>query len=158
LGKELWAIGVLAEADASREAFRTLQTTSYIRYENLPLQTKTGECRDVEFVSNVYLENGHQVIQCNIRDISARTQAEADLQMWHGYHRRLGVMVRCATPPVRRHAWESAGNHCEARMTHVGSGAINVGRRPRLAPMIVSQEGCSIASPASNPCKPQQLS
>jgi len=34
----------------------------------------------VEFVSNVYLENGHQVIQCNIRDSTARTQAEAQVQ------------------------------------------------------------------------------
>jgi light-regulated signal transduction histidine kinase (bacteriophytochrome) len=33
----------------------------------------------VEFVSNVYAENGHQVIQCNIRDITARKQAEAEI-------------------------------------------------------------------------------
>ena len=80
LGKELWEIGVLKDADASQEAFRTLQATGYIRYEDLPLQTKAGARWDVEFVSNVYAENGHQVIQCNIRDISARTQAEADLR------------------------------------------------------------------------------
>ncbi len=79
LGKELWEIGVLTDAEASREAFRTLQATGYIRYEDLPLQTKAGARLDVEFVSNVYLENDHQVIQCNIRDISARTRAEADL-------------------------------------------------------------------------------
>jgi nitrogen-specific signal transduction histidine kinase/ActR/RegA family two-component response regulator len=34
----------------------------------------------VEFVSNVYVENGHQVIQCNIRDITARKQAEVQVQ------------------------------------------------------------------------------
>ena len=34
----------------------------------------------MEFVSNVYLENGHQVIQCNIRDITPRLQAEAQVQ------------------------------------------------------------------------------
>jgi len=33
----------------------------------------------VEFVSNVYVENGHQVIQCNIRDITARKQIEERL-------------------------------------------------------------------------------
>jgi PAS domain S-box-containing protein len=80
LGKELWEIGVLADAKASQEAFRTLLATGYIRYEDLPLQTKAGARRDVEFVSNVYLENGHQVIQCNIRDIAARTQAEAKIR------------------------------------------------------------------------------
>jgi PAS domain S-box-containing protein len=77
LGKELWEIGVLTDAAASQDAFRVLQETGYIRYEHLPLQTKAGARRDVEFVSNVYLENGHQVIQCNIRDITARLQAEA---------------------------------------------------------------------------------
>jgi hypothetical protein len=39
----------------------------------------------------------------------------------------------------------------------VGSGAMNVGRRPRRESMIVGQAGCSIASRASNECKPQQL-
>ena len=77
LGKELWEIGVLTDAEASREAFRTLQATGYIRYEHLPLQSKHGVRRDVEFVSNVYQEDSHPVIQCNIRDISARTQADA---------------------------------------------------------------------------------
>jgi signal transduction histidine kinase len=33
----------------------------------------------VEFVSNVYRENGTRVIQCNIRDITARHQAEVAL-------------------------------------------------------------------------------
>jgi PAS domain S-box-containing protein len=79
LGKELWEIGVLKDADASQEAFRALQATGYIRYEDLPLQTKGGARWDVEFVSNVYLENGHQVIQCNIRDITARKQADAEI-------------------------------------------------------------------------------
>jgi hypothetical protein len=38
----------------SREAFRALQATGYIRYDDLPLQTKAGMRRDVEFVSNVW--------------------------------------------------------------------------------------------------------
>jgi PAS domain S-box-containing protein len=79
LGKALWEIGVLTDAAASQEAFRVLQATGYIRYDDLPLQTNAGARRDVEFVSNVYLENGHQVIQCNIRDITVRKQAEAEI-------------------------------------------------------------------------------
>jgi PAS domain S-box-containing protein len=79
LGKELWEIGVLTDAAASQEAFRALQATGYIRYDDLPLETNAGVRRDVEFVSNVYLENGHQVIQCNIRDITVRTQADAEI-------------------------------------------------------------------------------
>jgi len=45
----------------------------------LPLQTNAGARRDVEFVNNAHPENGHQVIQCNIRDITVRTQAEVEI-------------------------------------------------------------------------------
>jgi diguanylate cyclase (GGDEF)-like protein/PAS domain S-box-containing protein len=80
LGKELWEIGLLKDAKASRVAFRALKDKGYIRYENLPLQTREGERREVEFVSNVYAEDGHQVIQCNIRDITAHKNAESVLR------------------------------------------------------------------------------
>ena len=76
IGKQLYEIGLLKDEAASAEAFRELQANGYIRYEDLPLQTKWGKRREVEFVSNVYAENGHQVIQCNIRDITVRKQAE----------------------------------------------------------------------------------
>ncbi len=68
LGKELWEIGVLRDKEESIVAFRKLQKMNYIRYEDLPLKTKGGETREVEFISNVYMEVERQVIQCNIRD------------------------------------------------------------------------------------------
>ena len=76
LGKMLWEIGPFRDIAASRVAFRKLQRKEYIRYDNLPLETKGRRHRHVEFVSNVYRENGTRVIQCNIRDITARHQAE----------------------------------------------------------------------------------
>ncbi|MDB6023554.1 MAG: putative Histidine kinase [Pedosphaera sp.] len=76
VGKELWEIGLLKDEKASRSAFRELQRKHFIRYENLPLQDKQGLHREVEFVSNLYDEDGHKVIQCNIRDITARKHAE----------------------------------------------------------------------------------
>jgi PAS domain S-box-containing protein len=79
LGKELWEIGLLKDEEASRTAFRELQETGFIRYEDLPLQTNTGVRREVEFVSNLYQENGSKVIQCNIRDITERKRAEHEL-------------------------------------------------------------------------------
>ena len=77
LGKELWEIGLLKDAQTSAAAFKELQKIGYIRYDNLPLQTKGGQGTAVEFVSNVYEENERQVIQCNIRDITARKTVEA---------------------------------------------------------------------------------
>ena len=59
---------------------RELQNNEYIRYEDIPLETKAGERKHVEFVSNVYLVNGYRVIQCNIRDITERKLAEDQLQ------------------------------------------------------------------------------
>jgi PAS domain S-box-containing protein len=79
LGKELWEIGLLKDEEASREAFRELQQNHSIRYDDLPLQSKTGKHHEAEFVSNLYDEDGRAVIQCNIRDITERKEAEAAL-------------------------------------------------------------------------------
>ena len=48
----------------------------YVRYEDLPLETKDGRKIAVEFVSNVYQAGDKKVIQCNIRDISERKNSE----------------------------------------------------------------------------------
>ena len=79
-GKTLWEIGPFKDVTASQNAFRLLQRQEYIRYDNLPLETKAGEHKQVEFVSNVYWVDDRRVIQCNIRDITARKKAEADFQ------------------------------------------------------------------------------
>jgi len=79
LGKELWEIGLLEDEEASQEAFRELQRERFIRYEDLPLQNQAGLRREVEFVSNLYDEDGLEVIQCNIRDITERKRAEREL-------------------------------------------------------------------------------
>jgi PAS domain S-box-containing protein len=81
LGKELWEIGLLKDEEASRAAFRELQEKHYIRYEDLPLQSKTGLRRDVEFVSNIYEEDGRNVIQCNVRDITERKRVADALRL-----------------------------------------------------------------------------
>jgi PAS domain S-box-containing protein len=75
-GKELWQIGLFQDIKESKAAFQQLQQQGYIRYRNLPLETKDGRRREVEFVSNVYREDHHHVIQCNIRDITEHAQLE----------------------------------------------------------------------------------
>jgi diguanylate cyclase (GGDEF)-like protein/PAS domain S-box-containing protein len=76
LGKQLWEIGLFEDIAANKIAFERLQREKYIRYEHLPLGAKDGKYKDVEFVSNVYLANGKEVIQCNIRDITDRKRYE----------------------------------------------------------------------------------
>ena len=80
MGKTLWEIGPFKDIGASRSAFADLQSKEYIRYEDLPLETKDGRRVDVEFVSNVYLVDHKRVIQCNIRDITERVLAEQALR------------------------------------------------------------------------------
>jgi PAS domain S-box-containing protein len=79
-GQHIWELGVFKDIAASKEAFRTLQSREYIRYEHLPLQTCDGRTVEVEFVSNIYLVDSIRVIQCNIRDITARRQTERALE------------------------------------------------------------------------------
>ena len=76
LGKKLWEIGPFKDKRISKIAFQELQTQEYIRYEDLPLETKDGGSIAVEFVSNVYVAGQKKVIQCNIRDITERKQAQ----------------------------------------------------------------------------------
>jgi len=79
LGKKLWEIGAFKDTETSKTAFRELQSNGYVRYEDLPLETKVGQPVFVEFVSNVYFVNHAKVAQCNIRNITARKQAEAEI-------------------------------------------------------------------------------
>jgi CRP/FNR family transcriptional regulator, cyclic AMP receptor protein len=77
IGLPLWEIGPFKDIKECKLAFLELQEKEYIRYESLPLETKDGRSIAVEFVSNVYgLSGGTRVIQCNIRDITKRKQAE----------------------------------------------------------------------------------
>ncbi|MGC1376969.1 MAG: diguanylate cyclase [Anaerolineales bacterium] len=80
IGKALWEIGPVKNIPASQQAMRQLQKNDYIRYEDIPLETKAGERKQVEFVSNVYMVNDWRVIQCNVRDITTRKRVEAYLQ------------------------------------------------------------------------------
>ena len=77
IGQRLWEIGLFKDIAANQAAFETLQRNEYIRYENLPLRSKAGKEIHVEFISNVYFVGSDKVIQCNIRDISARLVADA---------------------------------------------------------------------------------
>ena len=83
LGRRLWEVVPVHHQEACQSAFTELQRQKYIRHEHLPLQSKDGRHLEVEFVSNAYLVDDQEVIQCNIRDITQRRQAEAALRRAH---------------------------------------------------------------------------
>jgi len=80
LGKMLWEIGSFKDSEASKSTFLELQSQGYVRYDDLPLEASDERRIDVEFVSNVYTVGDKRVIQCNIRNITRRKQAEAKVR------------------------------------------------------------------------------
>jgi len=89
IGRHLRELGFLKDKAFARRAFTELKTNGYIRYEDLPLETREGRAINVEFISNIYLVGEKRIIQCNIRDVTERKQAEAALAL---AGRRLNLM------------------------------------------------------------------
>ncbi len=79
LGKTVGELSPFKDVVSNQAMLERLQKEGYVRYEDLPLKTKDGRDIAVEFVSNVYRAGDQQVIQCNIRDITNRKQAELAL-------------------------------------------------------------------------------
>ncbi|OGD19983.1 MAG: hypothetical protein A2W03_16050 [Candidatus Aminicenantes bacterium RBG_16_63_16] len=105
-GRKLWEIGPFKNVEASKTAFQELQKKGYIRFEDLPLETRSGRPIDVEFVSNAYPVDHKRVIQCNVRDITIRRQAEKDLQRHREQLEEL-VLARSAELTKREERYRS---------------------------------------------------
>jgi len=103
LGKKLWEVGPFADIEESKDVFSQLQTQGYVRYEDLPLRTKGGALIQVEFVSNTYDCGGTEVIQCNIRDITARKDAERELTASKAHLHQLSIYLQRAREEDRAH-------------------------------------------------------
>jgi PAS domain S-box-containing protein len=83
LSKAIWELGSFKDVVANEENFAELRAKEYLRYDNLPLEARGGRRIEVEFVSNVYLVSGNKVIQCNVRDVTARRAAEESVRQLH---------------------------------------------------------------------------
>jgi signal transduction histidine kinase len=93
LGKEIWELGFFKDIVANYDHFKELQENEYIRYDDKPLKTADGRRIDVEFVSNVYQVNLQKVIQCNIRDITARKLTEWRAMIYKDQLRALSARI-----------------------------------------------------------------
>lgn len=76
VGEPFWSVGLFQDQEASLKVLRELQECHVIRYEELPLHSKNGQTRFVEFVGTLYQANGHEAIQCNLHDITDRKLAQ----------------------------------------------------------------------------------
>lgn len=83
LGKELWQVGLLLDAERSRATSGLLREPGFIRHEEQLLRSASyPEGIDVEVVSNMYQEDGDEVIQFHIRDITKRKRADLSAALY----------------------------------------------------------------------------
>src|SRR5579859_7870558 len=83
IGKTVGELSPFKDIESNKIMLERLQTDGYVRYENLPLETRDGRRIAVEFVSNVYEAGDHNVIQCNVRDITERKHAEDEIRRFN---------------------------------------------------------------------------
>ena len=76
IGKKLWELGFIKNKVFNQDNIEELKKEKYIRYEDLPLETRDGRTIEVEFISNCYQADKDEVFQCNIRDVTLHKQAE----------------------------------------------------------------------------------
>jgi PAS domain S-box-containing protein len=79
VGKTVGELSPFKDIESNKAMLDRLQKDGYVRYEDLPLETREGRKIEVEFVSNVYQAGDHKVIQCNVRDITERKAVETTL-------------------------------------------------------------------------------
>jgi PAS domain S-box-containing protein len=76
VGRTVGELSPFKDVVSNQAMLERLQKNGYVRYENLPLETRDGRKIAVEFVSNVYPVGDKMVIQCNIRDNTQHKRTE----------------------------------------------------------------------------------
>jgi PAS domain S-box-containing protein len=74
LGRTVGELSPFKDIESNQAMLERLQKDGYVRYEDLPLETRDGRKITVEFVSNVYQAGDCNVIQCNVRDITDKNR------------------------------------------------------------------------------------
>jgi len=70
LGKKVWELGFFKDLVANEAYFAELKEKEYIHYDDMALETSTGQRIEAEFFGHGYLVKDQKVLQCNIRDIT----------------------------------------------------------------------------------------
>jgi len=79
VGRTVGELSPFKDIESNQAMLERLQQHGYVRYEDLPMETRDGRRIAVEFVCNVYDAGGKKVIQCNIRNITERKRAEGEM-------------------------------------------------------------------------------
>jgi len=80
IGKTVGELSPFKDIEVNRVMLKQLQKDGHVRHQHLPLERRDGRQIAVEFVSNVYQAGEGRVIQCNIRDMTERKEAEDEIR------------------------------------------------------------------------------
>jgi len=81
VGIPVWELGPFKDIVSNKVKFEQLRESGYVLYENLPMETRAGLNIVVEFVSRVYQAGERNLIQCSIRDITKRHNAQDEIRL-----------------------------------------------------------------------------
>jgi PAS domain S-box-containing protein len=79
VGRTVGELSSFRDIESNRAILARLQQDGYVRYDDLLLKTADNRHIAVDFVSNVYPVGNRKVIQCNIRDITERKEAQEEI-------------------------------------------------------------------------------
>jgi PAS domain S-box-containing protein len=80
LGTRVWELSLLKPVLSSEARFQELVRLEHIRHEDVAIEISGGRRLDAEVDTAVYLVNQVRVVQCHVRDVSARKRTEDSLR------------------------------------------------------------------------------
>jgi len=75
IGNNLQDIGILLDMGDFQATMQNLNKSGILNYNNVPVKTKSGQ----HIYTDIYLVDRARLVQCNIRDITDRKQAEEEI-------------------------------------------------------------------------------
>lgn len=75
--RRIWDTSPFQSMSSYRSIMAALESSAHVRFDDCSLEVSGRDALDIEFMGTMYEVEGSRILQCNIRDITDRKQAEA---------------------------------------------------------------------------------